>query len=783
MKSLLFFFSLFFLFISSFSQSPEGMSYQAILRGQDNKPLAQKTVGMRFSILQGTADGTAVYVEKQKLTTTGLGLITAEVGAGEVVSGDFSSIDWSAGPYFLKTEVAPEGGGDYQLTGTTQILSVPYALYARKAGNVFSGDYNDLSNAPVNVSAFTNDAGYLTTEQDGDPANEIQVLSISGDTLFLSNGGFVQLPPDGDFSRAGHFVTTLDSVGIGTGTPHGMLEVHGGIWQSGTGHSVYLGESTGRYDSTKSSNKDNVFIGYRSGLNNEEGSSNVAIGANTLRYHKRGLGNLALGASALYGDTTGEYNIAIGINALASASSKRNNIAIGTSALSISEGNNNIALGYAALRENLADGNIAIGGSSLFFNSTGHDNIALGTRALMRNTTGCYNLAIGKSALASNSVAFSNTALGYESMHANRSGFRNTATGYRSLYSNTSGAWNTATGYRSLASNTQGNYNTAFGYYALPGNTTGNNNTAVGNSALYFNSEGINNTATGSYALYKNTVGTQNTAVGDSALYNNLTASFNTAVGQEALCSNTSGEKNTAIGRASLHHNQLSSYNTALGEGALYYYNDGYNYGDNTAVGYSALWALKKGYENTAVGSYSGTFIGVYEFSNSTSLGYLAHNTASNQVRIGNGNVTSIGGYVGWSNLSDGRFKTEVKSSVPGLSFIMQLRPVMYRLDLDKLNKFLQIPEGMQSKTSAGDADRMVRTGFIAQEVEKVAQETGYDFSGIDPPKNEHDFYNLRYAEFVVPLVKAVQEQQAEIEALQEQNRLLQQQIDALKNK
>ncbi len=151
-------------------------------------------------------------------------------------------------------------------------------------------------------------------------------------------------------------------------------------------------------------------------------------------------------------------------------------------------------------------------------------------------------------------------------------------------------------------------------------------------------------------------------------------------------------------------------------------------------------------------------------------------------MRLGNEDVTSIGGYVGWSNLSDGRFKTEIKSSVPGLSFIMKLRPVMYRLDVDKLNKFLNLPQEMQTKGVDSRAGQMVRTGFIAQEVEEAAREEGYDFSGIDPPKNDHDFYNLRYAEFVVPLVQAIQEQQAEIEALKEQNKLLQQQIDALKN-
>jgi len=614
-----------------------------------------------------------------------------------VVSGKFSAIDWSAGPYFLKTEADPEGGDAYTLKGITQILSVPYSLYAQKAGNVFSGDYKDLSNAPAKVSYFDNDAGYLTREMDGDTTNEIQVLSISGDTLYLSNGGFVKLPPDGDFNRSGHFVTTLDSVGIGTDTPQSILDVHGRITQTGIGNSVIIGEKAGIHADT--AGYYNVLIGYGSGENITKGSNNVAVG-----------------------------NIALLFNAT---------------------GNRNVAVGAGSLRSNRADDNMAVGYYALFNNSTGTRNTMVGNYAGKNNTTGSNN-----------------TAMGYYSLVKNITGHENTAFGMYSLYWNRGGVYNTAVGYRTLYRNTYGGMNTALGYQALSGNTSGGNNTAMG-----------------SYALFKNAKGDYNTAVGDSALLNNKDAQYNSAFGANALRSNISGMKNTAVGRSSLQLNQSGSSNTAVGEAALYAYNDlSDNAGGNTAVGRGALRGLKTGSYNTAIGCVSGTYYSA-SFSNSTALGHYAVITASNQARIGSSSVISIGGYANWSNLSDGRFKTEVKSSVPGLSFIMKLRPVLYRLNVDKLNKFLNIPEDMQTKGVASEAGVMVRTGFIAQEVEKAAQETGYDFSGIDPPKNEHDFYNLRYAEFVVPLVQAIQEQQAEIEALKEQNKLLQQQIDALKNK
>jgi hypothetical protein len=129
-------------------------------------------------------------------------------------------------------------------------------------------------------------------------------------------------------------------------------------------------------------------------------------------------------------------------------------------------------------------------------------------------------------------------------------------------------------------------------------------------------------------------------------------------------------------------------------------------------------------------------------------------------VRIGNTSITSIGGQVSWSTLSDGRFKKNVSEDVKGLDFITQLRPVTYQLDIDKINA-----ASYPGKSFAMDNSKSPRvSGFIAQEVEALANKIGYDFDGVDAPKNEKDFYGLRYAEFVVPLVKAVQEQQQIIE-------------------
>lgn len=184
--------------VSVFAQSPEKMSYQAIVRDASNALVVSQTIGMQISILQGSAGGTSVYTETQTPTSNVNGLVAIEIGDGAVVSGDFSTIDWSAGPYFVLIETDPTGGMSYTITGTSQLLSVPYALFAKNSGDAFSGDYNDLNNSPTAVSAFTNDAGYLLFEIDSSVTNEIQVLSMSNDTLYLSNGGFAVLPSNFD---------------------------------------------------------------------------------------------------------------------------------------------------------------------------------------------------------------------------------------------------------------------------------------------------------------------------------------------------------------------------------------------------------------------------------------------------------------------------------------------------------------------------------------------------------------------------------------------------------
>ena len=135
------------------AQAPEKMSYQAVIRNVSNALVANQTVGMQISILQTTATGTAVYVETQTSTTNANGLVSLEIGTGTGVSGDFTSIDWGNGTYFIKTETDPTGGTAYSIAGTSQLMSVPYALHAKTAESITGVT---LDGSETKVTAGTN---------------------------------------------------------------------------------------------------------------------------------------------------------------------------------------------------------------------------------------------------------------------------------------------------------------------------------------------------------------------------------------------------------------------------------------------------------------------------------------------------------------------------------------------------------------------------------------------------------------------------------------------------
>lgn len=173
------------------AQAPNKFTYQAVVRNASNQLVTNSLVGIRISVLQNSASGSVVYSETQMLSTNANGLVTLNIGEGNVVYGSLSNVNWGNGVYFLKSEIDPNGGNNYSVTSTQQLMSVPYALYANEAGNSFSGDYNDLTNlpqipqVPADVSAFNNDAGYIT--MDSVPAIPTQVSAFNNDAGYITS--------------------------------------------------------------------------------------------------------------------------------------------------------------------------------------------------------------------------------------------------------------------------------------------------------------------------------------------------------------------------------------------------------------------------------------------------------------------------------------------------------------------------------------------------------------------------------------------------------------------
>ena len=430
-------------------------------------------------------------------------------------------------------------------------------------------------------------------------------------------------------------------------------------------------------------------------------------------------------------------------------------------------------------------------GAKSFTNDLTVNGITVG-KGIGSNT---YNTAVGFESLLANTTGNDNTALGYSTLTSNTTGIENTANGFAALYANTTGGQNSAFGSLALTTNINGGANTAIGFSALKYNTSGNLNTAIGTEALFLNTTGSWNIAIGSMALHTNASGGSNIAIGWESMFSNYTGHSNTAYGQDALYYNNIGYENSATGNYSAYHNTNGIANTASGYEALYNNSTGDN---NTSIGAFSLHSTLASSRNTAVGYSAGngydnsdfnTFIGSYTSTdvdyiyNSTVIGDGAVATGDNSVRIGDGGITSIGGQVGWTTLSDGRFKKNVKEDVAGLDFINQLRPVTYTVDVHGLNNFLRIPDSVCNKPGVDEKEKIIYSGFIAQEVEASAKKIGYDFSGVDAPKNENDYYGLRYGDFVVPVVKSIQELSTENDLLKTENAEQKLQIEDLNSK
>lgn len=175
---------------SVFAQPPQKISYQAVIRNSSNVLITSAQIGMKISILQGSDNGTAVYVETHEAVTNANGLVSIEIGTGNVQVGTFSNIDWASGPYFIKTETDPLGGTVYTISGTSQLMSVPYALFSANGTPGPQGPQG-----PQGDTGPQGPQGDIGATGPAGPAGTFPAGTVAGEMMYWDGTAWVAISP------------------------------------------------------------------------------------------------------------------------------------------------------------------------------------------------------------------------------------------------------------------------------------------------------------------------------------------------------------------------------------------------------------------------------------------------------------------------------------------------------------------------------------------------------------------------------------------------------------
>ena len=343
-------FSLFFS-LNSKAQIYNGTTYQAVIRNASNALVANTVVGVKISVLQSTLSGTVVFSERQTPTTNINGLATFVIGEGTALVNSYFGINWLNGPYFIKTETDPIGGTNYTISGTSQINTVPYALWTENA--YFATNSGDSWKRTGNI--------------------------VDASTEFIGSTNNVNVVFKRNNIKAG-FLGNNDNTAFGV---QSLLN-----------------------NNAAASN--NSAFGSRALENNISGFNNTAVGVNALTNSNSNF-NTAVGVASSFTNTTGAFNTSLGYFSLRRNSIGDGNVSIGSNSLENSLGYYNTALGYQSLIGTTGDQNTAVGYRSLDLLTTGGGNIGIGKIANVPSPTTNNQLSIGNVIYGTN---MGNTTLG-----------------------------------------------------------------------------------------------------------------------------------------------------------------------------------------------------------------------------------------------------------------------------------------------------------------------------------------------------------------------------------
>ena len=737
------------LWLGSFAQTPQKMSYQAVIRNSSDALVTNTQIGLQISILQGSTTGTVVYSETQTPTTNANGLVSIEIGN----EAGFDEIDWSSGPYFIEVKTDPEGGVNYTITGTSQLLSVPYALHAHTA-NRFEAIPGGDDQALFEVHNSEGSTVFAVYEQgvriyvDGDPADEEK-----GNRSGFAIGGLTGLKDTGEeYFRVSRGYTQVMFDDEGKGNRSGFAI--GGLTglKADDDSNDYLSVSRERtqvlFDDEAKGNRSGFAIGGLTGLKNGGKADNSFFDVTTdvtgiinpaqnrvmwypiknsfltgrvLIEHPDSVGENSF-ASGYESKARGSYSQAIGYMSIARGDYSS---AFGRNALA--HANNSFAFGWGAKATKgdsyaFGAGAEAVGLGSYAIGSVGRDTVTFEPNTRQTIASGNYTFALGLGAQATGSSAF---AIGQNATASNVVSFALGSNAVASGRQSTAlGALSIASGNFSMALNSgisEGYYSTSMGYLTK----------AIGSNALSIGSGYVYSVSGMSFNIYNSASGSYSVTIGNG---NSATRYYSTAIGYR---NTSSGEQAIALGSGVIANSYRS---VVIGSYNYYDANNSYFNWVNTEPLFVVGNGTSPESKSNALTVLKSGMIGIGTEAPTTKLdvngtvriryvGSGAYSTPLN--RTADGTLTTA--------TSDVRLKTDIATLDNALNKVLQLRGVSFKWK--------------------DNPDMGSRIGFIAQEMEPVLPELVFT--------NEADGYKgVNYAEVTAVLVEAVKEQQKMIEEL-----------------